>query len=98
MENFKLPLDMVLESIFTGVLLSLAYFSLLWYSLKMLPKVKRKGLFLFVSSLLRFFLFGAVAVLLAKEHHSKLLLMFLAFIITRLFWVHFYKRKEVNHA
>ncbi len=97
MENFKLPIDMVLESLLCGVLLSLVYFSLLWYSLKVLPNMKRKGLFLFVTSLIRLVIFLVVAILLAKDGHMKLIWMFLAFIVTRLCLVKFLKNRG-QHA
>jgi F1F0 ATPase subunit 2 len=97
MENFKLPLDMVLESLLCGILLSLVYFSLLWYSLKVLPNMKRKGLFLFVTSLIRLVIFLTVAILLAKDGHMKLIWMVLAFIVTRLCLVKFLKNRG-QHA
>lgn len=98
MENFKLPIDMVLESLLCGILLSLVYFSLLWYSLKILPNIKRKGMFLFFSSLLRLIIFLTVAILLASKNPVKLIWMFLAFIITRLLLVYFLKDKGKKHA
>lgn len=98
MENFKLSIDMVFESLLCGILLSLVYFSLLWYSLKILPNIKRKGMFLFFSSLLRLIIFLSVAILLASKNPVKLIWMFLAFIITRLLLVYFLKDKGKKHA
>lgn len=93
MQNIKLPLDMVLESLLCGVLLSTAYFSLLWYSLKILPNINKKGLFLLISTLFRLGIFLAVSILIAMDHPVKLIWMFLAFLITRLFIVNYFSTK-----
>ena len=57
MTSIKLSLDAILLALAMGGILSLIYLELLWYSLKLLPKIKRKGLFLFASAAIRIFLF-----------------------------------------
>ena len=80
----KLSLDAILIAFFMGGILSLIYLGLLWYSLKLLPRIKQKGIFLFISAALRLFLFLFLAVWLAQNHAGRFLWIFLGFICVRL--------------
>ena len=92
MEHFKLSWNLLIWSIVCGVILSFLYYMLLWYCVNKLPQIKRKGLFLFISSVFRLTLFVIVAFLLAARHPALLLCMFVSFVITRFFIV---KKKGV---
>ena len=83
MAELKLSWDLIMRSILCGAALSCIYCVLLWYSLKKLPSIKHKGLFLFISSAFRLILFAVVAIFLAIRHPALLLCMFATFIITR---------------
>ena len=96
MTNFNLSWNLMLWGFFCGFMLSVFYFSSLWYSAKLLPKIKNKGTFLFLSFLLRLSLFIAVAVWFAMQGAIQLLCMFLAFVITRYMIVPFLKDKEMK--
>lgn len=83
MAELKLSWDLIMWSILCGIVLSCVYCALLWYSLKKLPHIQHKGLFLFISSAFRLILFVIVAIFLAIRHPALLLCMFVAFVITR---------------
>ena len=92
--NISLPYSAILTAFIMGAILSLLYFGLLWYSLKLLPKIKKRGLFLFVSAALRLFLFLFLAVYLAQNHAGRFLWIVLGFITTRLILLSFIKNKR----
>ncbi len=92
MTELRLSLDLMIWAILCGITLSCLYCAILWYSVRKLPHIKHKGLFLFLSSVFRLVLFGIVSVSLATRHPALLLCMFAAFVITRLFIV---KKKGV---
>ena len=84
MIDFKLSWDLIILAFVCGIVLSCIYCALLWYSIKKLPHIKHKGLFLFCSSVFRLILFVGVAVFLALQNPMLLLYMFVSFVITRL--------------
>ena len=84
MISIKLSFDAIIIAFLTGGILSLIYLGLLWYSLKILPKIKKKGLFLFASAALRLFLFLFLAVWLSQNHAGRFLWIVLGFITVRL--------------
>ena len=92
--NVNLPFSAILTAFVMGVLLSVLYLGLLWYSLKLLPKIKRRGLFLFASAALRLFLFLFLAVYLAQNHAGRFLWIVIGFITTRLILLSFIKNKR----
>lgn len=83
MTQIKLSWDLLVLAALCGVVLSCVYCALLWYSVQKLPKIKHKGLFLFISSALRLILFVVVAFFLAIHHPALLLSMLATFVITR---------------
>lgn len=83
MSNYKLSWDLIFWAFVCGFMLSCVYCSLLWYSVKKLPHIKRKGLFLLFSSVFRMILFVAIAILLAIRSPILLLCMFVSFTVTR---------------
>ena len=94
MTNINLPYSDILTALLMGSVLSALYLGLLWYSLKLLPKIKKRGLFLFCSAALRLFLFLFLAVYLAKNHAGRFLWIVLGFIATRLILLSFIKNKR----
>ena len=94
MTNIKLSLDAIFLALTMGGILSVLYLGLLWYSIKLLPKVKRKGLFLFASAVLRLFLFLFLAVWLSQNHVGRFLWIVIGFISVRLIILSFIKTKR----
>lgn len=94
MMNISLPYSAILTAFVMGALLSVLYLGLLWYSLKLLPKIKRRGLFLFFSAAVRLFLFLFLAVYLAQDHAGRFLWIVIGFITTRLILLSFIKNKR----
>lgn len=94
MTNINLPYSSILTSFLIGGILSILYLGLLWYSVKLLSKIKKRGLFLFASATLRLFLFLFFAVYLAQNHAGKFLWIVIGFITTRLILLSFIKNKR----
>lgn len=67
-----------------GAACAFIYMYLLWTSVKLLPGVKHKGLFLFISGVLRLFLLIFGMLILANDSGGKFILIFCGFVITRL--------------
>lgn len=74
-----------------GVILGMVYMYLLWMTVQTLPKVRHKGIFLFISAVLRIFLliFGAIA--LSQNHAGRFIIIFCGVISLRLFVLRFTK-------
>ena len=64
-----------------GALCALVYLNLLWQTVHLLPRVQHKGLFLFISVVLRIFLLLAVMVLLSDNKAGRFILIFCGFVI-----------------
>ena len=94
MENINLSYSAILTAFIMGALLSVLYLGLLWYSVKLLPKIKKRGLFLFVSAAIRLFLFLFLAVYLAQNHAGRFLWIVIGFITVRLVLLSFIKNKR----
>ena len=94
MTNLNLSYPEILTAFFMGALLSVLYLGLLWYSVKLLPKIKKRGLFLFASATVRLFLFLFLAVYLAQNHAGKFLWIVIGFIATRLILLSFINHKR----
>ena len=94
MESIRLSYSAILIAFMTGGILSVLYLGLLWYSLKLLPKIKKRGLFLFGSAVLRLFLFLFLAVYLSQNHVGRFLWITIGFITMRLFLLSFIKNKR----
>ena len=92
--NISLPYSAILIAFVMGALLSILYLGLLWYSVKLLPKIKKRGLFLFASAVVRLFLFLFLAVYLAQNHAGRFLWIVIGFITTRLILLSFIKNKR----
>ena len=92
--NLNLSFSTILIALIIGAILSILYLGLLWYSLKLLPKIKKRGLFLFGSAALRLFLFLFLAVYLAKENAGRFLWIVIGFITVRLILLSFIKNKR----
>ena len=94
MTNLSLSYPEILITFTLGGLLSILYLGMLWYSLKLLPKIKKRGLFLFSSAALRLFLFLLLAVYLAKNNAGRFLWIVIGFITVRLILLSFIKNKR----
>ncbi|MGN0919671.1 MAG: ATP synthase subunit I [Alphaproteobacteria bacterium] len=96
MDAIRLSYPAILTAFLMGGILSILYLGLLWYSLKLLPKVKKRGLFLFASAALRLFLFLFLAVYLAKDNVGRFLWIIVGFITVRLILLSRIKNKRKN--
>ena len=94
MESIKLSYSAILNAFVIGGILSTIYLGLLWYSVKLLPKIKKRGLFLFCSAVLRLFLFLFLALYLSQNHAGRFLWIVIGFITTRLVLLSFIKNKR----
>ena len=94
MTNLNLSYLEILTAFMMGGILSVLYLWLLWYSVKLLPKIKKRGLFLFSSAVVRLFLFLFLAVYLAKDHAGRFLWIVVGFISVRLILLSFIKNKR----
>ncbi len=75
----------------SGVLLGALYFMLLWQTISILPRVKKKALVITLSTALRVFLLIFVALVLAQNNMGRFLLIFIGFILTRMIFLYFAK-------
>lgn len=83
-------------SLAVGILLGLTYLIILWRTLLYLPKVKKKGNFLFVSAVIRLFLVIFVTLYFSYDNGARFLLIFIAFIITRILVLKYIKNNVLN--
>ena len=72
-----------------GAICSVVYLYLLWRTVQLLPQVKHRGLFLFVSVALRILLLLCVMVLFSNQQAGRFILIFCGFVIMRLFILRF---------
>ena len=79
-------------ALITGIILGLIYLLLLWRTLLYLPKIKNKGSFLFLSSVIRLFLLIFVAMYFSFENGARFILIFVGFFLTRLVVMKYVKR------
>ncbi|MBR6411946.1 MAG: ATP synthase subunit I [Alphaproteobacteria bacterium] len=81
---FKLSLSEFGTCFLIGAICGLIFMYLLWRTVKLLPQVKHKYLFLFVSKALRIFLLLCVMILFSDHHAGKFLTIFCGFWAIRL--------------
>ena len=86
---FNMTLHEMGLALLEGGICAAVYLYLLWKTVRLLPSVKRKGLFLFISMVLRLFLLLAVMLLLSEKKPGPLLVIFCGFVIVRLFVLRF---------
>ena len=86
---FRLSFSEIGTTLGIGALCALLFMYLLWETVKLLPQVKHKYLFLFFSKVLRIFLLLCVMILFSDHHAGKFLFIFCGFLIVRLFILHF---------
>ncbi len=72
---FQLPWQDFARAFGMGAGLGLVYMYLLWKTVQTLPRVKHKGLFLFLSAVLRIFLLIFGAIVLSQDHVGKFLII-----------------------
>ena len=84
MMSFDLSFFQIFCAFCYGVILSLIYLGLLWLTLKHLPHTQHKGMWLFVSAVIRLALFLYLSVLLSQHNPFTFLLIVVGFVIARL--------------
>lgn len=89
MNIFQMPISDMGLCLLIGAIVSVVYMYLLWKTVRLLPRVKRKGLFLFISALLRIFLLIFGMLLLSNDNAGRFILIFCGFVISRLFILRF---------
>ena len=94
MTSFNLPWPQMITCVIYGFCLSLFYLGLLWLTVKSLPKVKHKNLWLFTSAIIRLVLFLSGALLLSQNNPARFLWIVGGFIMTRLILLGLVKQKE----
>ena len=82
---FRMTLNEMGCCLLTGGICAIVYLYLLWKTVRLLPSVKRKGLFLFVSMVLRLVLLLAVMLLFSGKKPGPLLVICCGFVVVRLF-------------
>ncbi len=95
MTNIKLellPFNDAALMLGTGIVLCVIYFYLLWQTISVLPNVKNKGGFLFLSGTLRLFLIIFVMLVFSGENLTRFLYLFLGFICARSVILRFTKK------
>ena len=83
-ELFRMSLTEIGICFLMGVVCGLIFMYLLWKTVKLLPQVKHKYLFLFISKVLRIFLLLCVMMLFSDHHAGKFLMIFCGFLAVRL--------------
>lgn len=66
-----------------GILLSVLYLFLIWQTITLLSKSRKKGFVLFLSSVLRIFLLIFIALACSKQNPAYFLIIMCAFFLTR---------------
>ena len=82
---FSMTLNEMGWCLLTGSICAVVYLYLLWKTVRLLPSVKHKGLFLFISMALRIFLLLVVMLLFSGKRPGPLLVICCGFLIMRLF-------------
>ncbi len=80
----SLTIWQIIFSLSVGIITSIIYLFLLWKTLILLPKIKHKGNFLFLSAIIRLALLIFIALYFSFENGARFLLIFIGFILTRL--------------
>ena len=83
-EAFRMTLPEIIYALTVGGIFSLIFLYLLWETVKLLPRVKHKILFLHISRILRIFLLLCAMVLFSDKHAGKFLMIFCGFMVVRL--------------
>ena len=76
-------------ALLVGAGCGIIFMYLLWETVRILPRVKHKYLFIFASKVLRIFLLLAVMILFSEKHAGRFLMIFCGFVIMRLFILRF---------
>lgn len=90
------PMSEMGTPVIFGAILGLIYLYLLWQTVQILPRVKYKGAFLFLSAVLRLFLLIFAALLVAGDSAGKFLLMILSALVIRRIVLSFVKKDTVR--
>ena len=74
-----------------GFCLALLHLFLLWQTVTILSKTRKKGIVLFLSSVLRIFLLIFIALACSKQNMGHFLIIMCSFFLTRLFLLKLFK-------
>lgn len=74
-----------------GFCLALLHLFLLWQTVTLLSKTRKKGIVLFLSSVLRIFLLIFIALACSKQNMGHFLIIMCSFFLTRLFLLKLFK-------
>ena len=85
------PIMDLIYCIITGIMIAGAYEYLLWLSIKSLPSITHKLLWLLFTGVARLFLLLFTAIVVAQDHTERFLVIIFAFLITRWIIVNFAK-------
>ena len=80
-----------------GAVLAVLYLYLLWKTICLLPRIKRKGLFLLASVVIRITLLISLALIFSQNHAGKFLWIIIGFILTRLILVGCFRKGIKGH-
>ena len=83
-DAFKLSYSEIGLCFLVGAVCGMVFMYLLWRTVKLLPCVKHKYLFLFASKALRIFLLLCVMMLFPDHHPGRFLTIFCGFLVVRL--------------
>ena len=86
---FRLSWNEIGTTLGIGVGCAILFMYLLWETVKLLPQVKHKYLFLFISKALRIFLLLCVMILFSNHHAGRFIFIFCGFLMMRLIILHF---------
>ena len=82
-EMMNISVGEIVWLIAAGIVLAAVYLYLLWQTIKVLPRVRHKQLFLFASKIIRIALLLFPMIVLARRNAVQLLIIFAVFWLTR---------------
>ncbi|MBQ3696084.1 MAG: hypothetical protein II938_03860 [Alphaproteobacteria bacterium] len=95
MMSFSFSLSQFFLGLAMGSLICLVYLTLLWLSLKALPKIKHKVPFLLITAIIRISLAVVLLFLCAQHNLVQFLSILCGFILTRLILLNYLPRKAI---
>ena len=96
MMSFSFSLSQLFLGLAMGLLICVVYLALLWLSLKALPKINHKILFLLITAIIRISLAVALLFLCAQHNLVQFLSILTGFILTRLILLNYLPREATT--
>lgn len=94
MTSLILPWSQLCVCLLEGVILSLVYLALLWGTVRALPHVHYKALFLLCSTIIRLVLLFTAVLMLSQRNPAKIIWIITSLVITRLITVGLVKTRR----